>query len=157
MSISYSFTDRNSIRIECGDEWIEISLPQALDQDEPTPSPEAAPEPARAPSEPERGRRPGRIKPPHFPGVMLVVGNKMPEDDEDYLGTETPEFLIDLADIDMKHIENALKRIKSIGHWRTLDVSFDPSSPIDTSALDDLNQLMRDPSIDLDAVRLWTK
>ncbi len=155
MSISYVFTERNSIRIECGDEWIEVSLPH----DASAAKRSRPPKSAGGLKPPVTPKQPGRLKPPTYPGAMLVIASgKTPEDDEDYLGAGIdPGAMIDLSHLDMTHIGEAMKKARKIGHARTLDVNIDTGSLSNASTLADLNRLIKDPKIDLDALRLWKK
>lgn len=156
MSIQYTFTQHGTIQIECGDDWIEVRLPNgggALQPDrntEPVVSIEPIPEP----------------EPPTGPGVMYVIATGVkPRDTEDLfiraVGGPEHWHLSDFERIDVASLRREIRhraaagRLGRVGTITVLDVDIGRLSRGSSDTLTHLQTLLREGSLGVDALRLW--
>ena len=157
MSIQYTFTQHGTIQIECGDDWIEVRLPDGdgggIQPDritEPVVSTEPIPEP----------------EPPTGPGVMYVIatGHK-PHDTQDLFirgGVGLEHWhLSDFERLDSSGLRREIQhrraavRLGRVGTITVLDVDVGRLSSNSSNALSNLQKLLREGDLGIDALRLW--
>lgn len=160
MSIQYEFTPRNTIRIECGGEVIEVLLPAGS-------SPAAPPD-----SRPDRGRGtpislapiPLRQRPKQGPGVMAFIADKrkLPFD-FDWTQSGPGVRLHGLDSIgDMSEDELAILFVHGEQQFdiadnglKIVNVGMAPWSGTTPRQLENLRRIVASPTIGVDAVRLF--
>ena len=166
MSIEVVFTDHQTVRVQCDEEWIEIPLPHASPRADNQSS--GAPPPSPAPSTPDRPEKFGR--PPLEPGVIgLVQKDTGGSHDGPY---EPPDFSFwrsrtDNADVDL-HVLRYLTdtRLKSVieeAKMRAqvsldcpfvLDVGVRPRQYGEAIGFNALRSIVEDPAHGLAGIRL---
>ena len=167
MTIDYSFTDRNSVRIACGDDTIEVGVRAdgrlEVVQLSMATSPATAPTPTPAPAPPPTGlpTTPIRLKRPTYPRTSFVVvnGEVQGVDDDVFVQEGEPSSMVGLSQLVLPSVGQIdliiTQHARTIGQTRILDVH-DDAKPSDRAAgLSNLTRLVDDPGIALDAVRLW--
>jgi hypothetical protein len=166
MSIQYEFTPRNTIRIECGDEVIEVLLPAGSSPVAPAPA-TPAPDP-----DPDRGRGipigvtpiPPRARPRHGPGVMAIIADKKSQPlDFDWTQFD-PRVRVHSLDSIGGMAEDELARFLTQGGpqlditdngLKIVNVGVTPWSGTTPRQLENLRRIVESPAIDVDAVRLF--
>jgi hypothetical protein len=168
MPIDYTFTDRGTIQIECGDEWIEVRLPGAgsgakgqSPKTAPAPVPDGRGDPVVMPRDPKQADEP---EPPVGPGVMsIVTGLGTPDVAQDLFSLDLPENeRVDLSqfkvgvDVQMQLLRERIARATGLmGRSKVLDVYVGHLSKDSTVALAQLHKLLREPDAGFNALRLW--
>lgn len=172
MSIKYNFTDHRTIRIECADEWIEVGLPDAGTAKRSEPEPSSDPSPPTSPTSPAQPQteqpltsppssKPIRLTKPTYPRTSLVVTSGKTGTEGDVFGDEAvPYPLVNLSRIKPNEPWTIKQVIDdyatSIGGSRVLDMRVDAEPEDHSATLEALRDMMHDPSVNLDAFRLWT-
>ncbi|WP_250511779.1 hypothetical protein [Caballeronia sp. GACF4] len=156
MSITCNFTPRNTLRIECGGEIIEVVLP--------TSSTTAPPEPDSA--KPEVVMRPisRRVLPKPCPGIMAIVAGKKSEAlDFDWMHVHDSVHLHSLESIERMNGDQFAQSFGPGGSGlevsdnglRMINVGVAPWSGTTPSQLENLRQIVEDHTNGVDAVRLF--
>jgi hypothetical protein len=168
MSIRYDFTPRNTIRIECGDEVIEVLLPAG--------SSPVAPAPATPASDPDpdtdvgRGSPigvtpiPRRARPKQGPGVMAIIADKKSRPlDFDWTQFD-PSLRLHSLDTIGDMAEDELAQFLTQGGpqlditdngLKIVNVGVTPWSGTTPRLLESLRRIVENPTIGVDAVRLF--
>ncbi len=158
MSIQYTFTQHGTIQIECGDDWIEVRLPGSggggAKPDPVVGGPVVSPQPIPEP------------EPPTGPGVMYVIatGDK-PHDTGDLFAGDVRGlehwYLSDFERLDFSGVQRHIRqrmagvRMGQVGEITVLDVDVGRLSPDSSDALTNLQKLLREGDLGIDALRLW--
>jgi len=171
MSIQYEFTPRNTIRIECGGEVIEVLLP-AGGSSPTVPAPAPAPAPAAPAPDPDRGRGspiglapiPPRPRPKQGPGVMAIIADKKSRPlDFDWTQFD-PNVPMHSLDSIGGMGEDALAQFFTQGGpqldianngLKIVNVGVTPWSGTTPSQLENLRRIVESPTSGVDAVRLF--
>ena len=164
MSITYTFTGKNSIRVECGDEWIEIGLPGgAVDPPVGEADPPHGKRDEQKPIIPDEPIAPigWHVSPGNFPSTMLVVASGKKHDKDGvilrapfrtYSGIKLSDFSNLEKDEIGKLIRDSMSKYKG---FRTVDVEIDTPLLLGNDALKRINTFVQDLNIPVDAFRLW--
>lgn len=165
MSITYTFTGKNSIRVQCGGEWIEIGLPGATADH---PDEEANPPLGRKKDE----QKPvvsgedippidWNVSPGDFPSTMLVVASGKKHDEDGVIlrapfQTHSGIKLSDFSNLGEDEIGKLIQESMSRHDgFRTVDVKIDTPLTLGNDALRRINTFVQDFEIPVDAFRLW--
>jgi hypothetical protein len=169
MPIDYTFTDRGTIQIECGSEWIEVRLPggpppptlsQGPSDPGVKPAPSALPGNDKSKSQPE---------PATSPGVMSIVAGVGKPQESDLsalrqLSLPSGEHF-DLAwldGLDLNADQQALleyigRTRRRLGTLQVVDVDFGIRRNPSQDVVAKLQALLRKPEYGIDVLRIWQR
>jgi len=163
MSIKYNFTPRNTIEIECGDEFIEVLLPGL-------PAPRAPAPGATTPNpDPDHGRgtpvatTPIPPRPQQSPGVLAIISDKKRGPlDFDWtrfdpsVHVHSLERIDDMADDELARFlsQDGSQLDITANGLKIVNVGVTPWSGTTPRQLENLRRIVESTSIDVDAVRL---
>lgn len=164
MPIDYTFTDRGTIQIACGTDWIEVRLPAGPPSAPDSPKPVSDGETQTAsPAVPPRAAPEPQVK----PGVMAVVaglGNSSIARnliDLDSLGFEGPEpldatLLLHVNPLSQAPLSELIRRsVKEVDGLKIIDLVAGSEFRRTPNALARAKQLLRQQNYTVDAMRLW--
>lgn len=156
MAIQIEFTPRNTIRVECGDEVVEVAL-------QPPPASTAPSDPGRGPAVGMQPVQPWPGRPKQGPGVMAIIANKkIKNNDLDWLQFN-PDLKLESLDTIDKMDNGQLKEFiarhaSGLDLKNTLmviDVGVTPWSGTTPAQLQNLRRIVEDDTFGLDGVRIF--